>query len=275
MEHAPVDAAVLTALERDPMRNIVLLKHIAAFPDAITVHHVAEGETSATLVLLDVAASPYDRRTYPTARLAALIASDDSALTWRLLPAIPPRECVVFKLSSDGDRDLICARHVVQRTTSVLSFTAIGSLSESGRGLITTTPSDVVLDLFASQEHARDWLEPLLATGKAFACCIGPTNAPDAVCFAFANYGPVWEIGGVFTRQERRGQGHAKAAVRATVAELGRRGLVPRYQVHDHNKASIGLAGAIGLKYFLTVTHDLCLATNRLPRSHGPSQSAT
>ncbi|NJN00480.1 MAG: hypothetical protein HC793_02225 [Aquincola sp.] len=110
----------------------------------------------------------------------------------------------------DGDRDLIGRRYAVKRTTSVLSFTAPGHPLDAGGGIVTQAPGEVALDLFAAQDHARDWLERLLASGQAFACRVGPVEGPDAVCFAFANHGPVWEIGGVFTPPERRGRGHAR-----------------------------------------------------------------
>jgi RimJ/RimL family protein N-acetyltransferase len=45
--------------------------------------------------------------------------------------------------------------------------------------------------------------------------------------------------------------------VRTALAELGGRGLLPRYQVHDDNIASIRLAESIGLTRFLEITHFL------------------
>ena len=59
---------VAEKLEREPLRNIVLLKHLEAFPDHTTVHRVERGDAAATMVLLEVAANAYDARTYPTAR---------------------------------------------------------------------------------------------------------------------------------------------------------------------------------------------------------------
>jgi hypothetical protein len=43
--------------------------------------------------------------------------------------------------------------------------------------------------------------------------------------------------------------------VRTALAELGKRGLAPRYQVEEHNTASIALARSVGLAPFVTITH--------------------
>lgn len=73
--------AARARLERDPLRNIVLLKHIEAFREHISVVEVSAGRSAATLVLLDTSASAYDRETYPEASFAALISSDCPQLT--------------------------------------------------------------------------------------------------------------------------------------------------------------------------------------------------
>src|ERR687898_1710930 len=96
---------VVRRLERQPLRNIVLLKHIEAFPGHVSVAQVSDGADTATLVLLDTTASTYDRETYPQAAYAALMSSDQPRLTRRLLSAVPACGNVVFKLASDDDRN--------------------------------------------------------------------------------------------------------------------------------------------------------------------------
>lgn len=249
---------VTEALEREPLRNIVLLKHLEAYPDHTTVHRVERDSGAATMVLLEVAASAYDARTYPDARYAALITSDGADLTRELIRAVPQREGVVFKLSSDTDRDVIGSVFPrMQRTTAVLSFTGGPGFTRDSDVRTTTTPSDAVFDYFESQKHGRSWLEPLLQSARAFVCVLGPDEQPYAVCFAFENYRKIWEIGGVYTPPESRGRGYAARVVRTAMAELGTRRLSPRYQVHDDNIPSIRLAESIGLKLFLETTHFL------------------
>jgi RimJ/RimL family protein N-acetyltransferase len=249
---------VVEALEREPLRNIVLLKHLEAFPDHTTVHRVERDAGAATMVLLEVAASAYDRRTYPSARYAALISSDGADLTRQLVQSVPREEGLVFKLSSDADREVVSSDFPnLERTTAVLSFTGGPDFARDDAVRTTTTPSEAVFTYFESQKHGRDWLEPLLRSNRAFACVKGPDEQPDAVCFAFENYRKVWEIGGLYTPPEARGRGYAARVVRTALAELGARELLPRYQVHDDNIASIRLAESIGLTRFLETTHFL------------------
>lgn len=249
---------IVEMLEREPLRNIVLLKHLDAFPGHTRVHRVERHGAAATMVLLKVAASAYDRRTYPTARYAALISSHGAAVTRELVQFAPRQVGVVFKLNSDADRDAVSRDFAnLQRTTAVLSFTGGPDIARDGAVRITTTPSDAVFVYFESQKHGRDWLAPLLRANRAFVCVTGPDEQPHAVCFAFENYRQLWEIGGVFTPPDARGRGHASRVVRTALAELAARSLLPRYQVHDDNVPSIRLAESIGLTRFLETTHYL------------------
>jgi len=250
---------VIATLEQDPLRNIVLLKHLVAFPDNIRIHHLSEGARSATLVLLETAASPYDRATYPATDYAALIASDDPSLTRRLLDAVPDNVGIVFKVAGESDGAAIAARFAVRQVAEFWSFTSAAPFVHDAGVRLTRAPGDAALDLFATQGHARSWLEPLLDTSRAFACIVGPDSLPHAVCFAFENYRDVWEIGGVVAPPEHRGRGFASRVVRTALAELASRRLTPRYQVDRNNTPSIRLAESAGLQRFLAITHFLHL----------------
>lgn len=244
-------------LEREPLRNVVLLKHIEAFREHVSVVHVSTGQTAATLVLLDTSASAYDRETYPEAAFAAIISSDAPDLTRRLIGSLPRQHRVVFKLSSDADRDVVAEHFPLSRATSFLSFTAGESVDfvTDDETSITNSASGAMLDLFEAQAHSREWLCPLLSSGHAFACVLEQDREPRSVCLAFQNHRQVWEVGGVVTPMRYRGQGLASRVVRSALAELQRRGLVPRYQVNEDNLPSIRLATSIGLRQFLQLTH--------------------
>ena len=117
---------IVGRLERDPLRNIVLLKQIAALRDNVSAVQLFTERSVATMVLLDTKASAYDREAYPEAAFAALISSDDPTLTRRLLASVPRRGDVVFKLAGDTDRDVVAEHFAITRATSYLSFTADG-----------------------------------------------------------------------------------------------------------------------------------------------------
>jgi ribosomal protein S18 acetylase RimI-like enzyme len=247
----------VSRLERQPLRNIVLLKHIEAFRGHVSVTQIADGPDTATLVLLDTAGSPYDRETYPQAAFAALISSDHPRLTRRLLASVPPRRNVVFKLASDDDRDVVAERFAISRATSFLSFTGSERVIfvADDEVSVSTSACEGALGLFESQGHPRDWLLPLLSTGRAFVCALKEDSDLRSVCLAFENHRQVWEIGGVVTPPRHRGQGFAGRVVRTALFELQRRTLVARYQVNEDNLPSIRLAASVGLRRFLQLTH--------------------
>jgi RimJ/RimL family protein N-acetyltransferase len=246
---------IVQQLERDVLRNIVLLKHINAFPGhaRATLHRSDRG--AAALVLLDARASGHDREAYPQASDVALISSDEPALIRELLPSIPQDGGIVFKLSSDHERDIVEEKFLIERTTSYLSFTSAAAFPADDQVLIGETASDAMFDMFRSQHHPRAWLQPLLAARRAFTCVLNVGTEPLSACFAFENHGHVWEIGGVVTSPSHRGRGLASRIVRSALAEATRRGLLPRYQASEDNLPSIRLAQSIGMTQFLSLTH--------------------
>lgn len=242
-------------LARDPLPNIVLLKQLLAYPEHVKVYRVSGPEGAALLIALDTSASPYDRQAYPTAAIAAFVSSDHPSLTASLMAKIPHGIGVVFKLSKEADLAPVEAYFPVSRRTAFVSFTSAGGIAPSPGVEVTSAPSDAAFQLFEMQGHDRPWLEPLLRSGKAFACVAERDSETLAACFAFENFSPVWEVGGVVTAPAHRRKGLGARVVRTALAELGKRRLVPRYQVEEHNTASTALAQSVGLTRFLTITH--------------------
>jgi hypothetical protein len=248
-----------TLLARDKLRHIVLLKHLQLYAGQARLHHVADGDRHGFLVLVDAAATSWDRRTYPAAKHVVLVASDGADLTRALLAHVPRGVGLVFKLNGESDRAAVAERFALEQRMRILSWTAppaaIAGLAADPGIRIGPDPGAAAFALFAAQDHAPDWLAPMLADERAFACVAGPAAAPLSVCFAYENWPGVWEIGGVFTPAGARRRGHGLHVVRAALGELGRRGYLPRYQVHESNAASIRLAEAAGLQLFLQLTH--------------------
>lgn len=250
-------AEIIERLGADPLVNVVLLKHLQAFPRHTQAFQQLSPAGAATLILLDTAASDYDRKTYPTAAHAALIRSDDNGLTEALLRELPGSCGIVFKLGSTAEHDVVQRHYALARKTSFLSFTSPQHVPDHDGVIVADSATDAMYALYRMQDHERDWLSPLLASGRAFICAIGSDGEPLSVCLAFESYGPVWEIGGVVTRPDQRGRGLGSRVVGAALAELARRGLMARYQVHEENTASIRLAEALGMEPLLRLTHYL------------------
>lgn len=243
------------ALAREPLRNVVLLKQLLAYRGHVTAHRIEGSQGAGTLIVLDTSVSSYDRQAYPGAAVAAFIDSDHAELTAALLLHVPRDVGVVFKLSREADLEPVAARFPVERRTAFISFTAAAAVGPDIGVRLTSAPGDSAFALFETQGHERAWLEPLLAAGSAFACVLEQGGEAVSVCFAFENHGPVWEVGGVVTAPTHRRKGLGARVVRTALAELSRRKLAPRYQVEEHNAASIHLARSVGLAPFLTITH--------------------
>lgn len=257
-------ASAIARLARDPLRNIVLLKHVRAFPEAIRVFEADVGACHATLVLMATDASPYDARTYPQTSHVAMIATapaegatshDEEAAVGRVLAHVPARSGVVFKLASDAARAAILSRFDVRQTTSVLTFSTDAQGRLDPDVTITREPSETIWPLFERHDHKRAWLAPLLARDEAVTYAIASAGAVSSACFAFSAYGHIWEIGGVATHAACRRQGLAARVVATAVSDLAVHRRQPRYQVHDDNHASIALARRIGMRHVLTTTH--------------------
>jgi hypothetical protein len=138
---------IVDELARDPLRHIVLLKHLLAYPEHVRIHRVSNAAGAATLVAVEASVSSYDRQTYPRAAVAAVISSDHPTLTTSLLPYIPRGVGVVFKLSQAADLPPIQSQFTVKRRTAFVSFTSSGTDGSAAGVRITTEPSDATLRL--------------------------------------------------------------------------------------------------------------------------------
>jgi GNAT superfamily N-acetyltransferase len=242
-------------LARDPLRHIVLLKQLLAYPDHVKAYRATEASRTAILLALEASASTYDRQAYPEADIVAFISSDHPDLTASLLPCVPRDAGIVFKLAGEADLRPVESKFSVARRTAFVSFTSGGDVEPDAAVRVTTAPSSEAFRMFETQGHERAWVETMLASGRAFACALEQGSDTASVGLAYENWGPVWEIGGVVTDPAYRRKGLGARVVRTALAEITRRGLKPRYQVEEHNAASIALARSVGLAPFLTITH--------------------
>ncbi len=245
-------------LSREPLRNVVLLKHLAAFPDHVTGYRAADHTGAAAhLVVLDAQASTYDRETYPAATSVALLSSNDPAMTARVIGFMSRDRGIVFKLMSAADRETVASRFLIELKAVFHSYTAGSKFGRDETVQIGNDPGDTAIGLLETQGHSRDWLLPLLHSGKAFVCSADVAGKLASVCIAFESYGRVWEVGGVVTPEPFRGRGFAGRVVRTALAVLSERGLIARYQVNADNHASLSVARKTGLKHILTLEHHL------------------
>ncbi len=237
------------------MQNIVALKMLTAH-DGARCFYRSNTFGEAAMILLEPSAFAYDREHYPNADCICIVSSDHPILTAWLLEELDAKQKVVFKLKSDTDALEVQKRFDIKPITSFLSFTDIRPYSSDSHVCISTKPSQKFFEFIATQGHTQDWLEPLLDDGWAFCCeLFNDDQKLESVCFAFENYGSLWEIGGVYTPPASRGRGLASRTVCAAVGELQKGGKRSRYQVHQENSVSIRVAQRAQLELFLTITH--------------------
>lgn len=182
---------VIDELAREPLRHIVLLKQLLAYPAHVKVHRISGAAGTATLIALDTSVSPYDRQAYPEAAVAAFISSDHPELTASLMSHLPHGIGIVFKLSSEADLTAVESQFPVTRRTAFVSFTSAGGYRPAAGLQVTSDPSDAAFRMFETQGHGRTWLKPLLYGGKAFACVLECDGEAAAACLAYENYGAI------------------------------------------------------------------------------------
>lgn len=217
--------AAIAELARDPLRHIVLLKQLLAYPDHVKAFRVADTAETAILLALEASASAYDRQTYPEADIVAFISSDRPDLTASLLPCLPREVGIVFKLSHKADLRPVETKFSVTRRTAFVSFTSHGVVEPDADVRVLTTPSDVALRMFETQGHERNWVGPMLASDRAFACVLERGGETASVCLVYENWGPVWEVGGVVTLPKYRRKGCGARVVRTALANSASAGL--------------------------------------------------
>jgi len=247
--------AAIEELAHDPLRHVVLLKQLLAYAAHVKAYRASGDTGRAILLAVEASASAYDRNAYPEARIVAFISSDHPDLTASLLSCLPSDVGIVFKLSHEADVLPVDSRFSVSRRTAFVSFTSVDVAKPDAEVLVSTTPSMAVLRMFETQGHEQGWVEPMLESGRAFACVLEQGGDSASVCLVYENWGPVWEVGGVVTAPMQRQKGFGARVVRTALAELGKRRMKPRYQVEEHNVGSIALARSVGLAPFVTITH--------------------
>jgi predicted GNAT family acetyltransferase len=171
-------------------------------------------------------------------------------VTQALLPFVPNNQYLIWKVISEAVTQEIKQQFMLSRERAFISFSDVTLYAPDSSVHISTSPSLAALGAYAELGHEASWLQALLETQQAFCC-----ELKGCVCFAFANHQSIWEVGGVFTPPESRGRGLAARVVRACIAELQRRGLRTRYQVHEDNLASIALAKHLLLEQVCVMTH--------------------
>lgn len=248
---------VLTYLQTNILRNIVSLKMLKAFGEVIESHYTESGASQGVLLLLPTRAFSYDAQTYPDSDFVVLLSTSDPTACERLLPQIPRDRKLVFKFMDGAERNVVAQHFALQRARAFCSYTSRpNSKFTPDAGVVISSQVDArCYPLYAEQGYSRAEIDGYFAQGDAVSCTIYQAEQAVASCFAYLNFEPIWEIGGVYTVPAERRKGYAARVVQSALHALVSRGHTPRYQVHEANLASIGVAEALGLQRFVLIEH--------------------
>jgi ribosomal protein S18 acetylase RimI-like enzyme len=253
-------AAALAFLQRDVLKNIVPLKMLHEDSPAITCHYLECGMEAGVLVMLPPTVFSYDAQDYPHADWIVLLSTTGPAVTEALLNLVPASTMLVFKLFDPADREVVARRFPLRRVTGFVSYTSPpGSTWPPITDVSVSEDFDErSLAIFVARGHDPGDIQRRFAAGRAVSFAIERGGERAAVCYVYQNFGPVWEIAGVYTSPEVRRARLGRSVVAAALHTLTRRGLTPRYHVNENNVPSVGLAEALGLVPFVTIEHFVC-----------------
>jgi RimJ/RimL family protein N-acetyltransferase len=248
---------VIAFLRHDVLRNIVLLKMLHTYAEAIQCYYVETDSGAGVLLMLPTKVSPFDAQTYPSSEYVVLLSTTTSPMVQALLPHVPTNCPLVFKFLDLHDRVEVERQFSLKRKTAYLSFTCVpeSRFSDSTEVVVSDRVDERYLDLYEEQGYQLDEVQAYFATGQALSFALYQNNLPLSTCFAYLNFEPVWEIGGVYTLPSERQKGYAGQVVETALHTLAQNKRIPRYQVHEDNHASIRLAERLGLCKFVTVEH--------------------
>jgi hypothetical protein len=180
-------------LSANILRNIVLLKMLRLYPEAIQCHYDENQDGAGVLLLLPTQASTYDRRSYPTTRYVVLLSASSSTLIPQLLTFVPHDNPLIFKLLGDADRRAVAQAFALRRATAFISYTAPGSshFAPFEAVFVSSQVDEQCFALYATQGYSREEITGYFASGAALSFTIYRAALPVASCFAYPNFGNV------------------------------------------------------------------------------------
>ena len=177
----PIQPA-LDFLSRDTLRNIVLLKMLTLFPDAVECHYYADHAGAGVLLLQPTQVFSFDRHTYPLSQYVVLISATNQAIVRQLLTFVPQDVPLVFKLLDDADRQAVAQLFALRRATAFVSYTAPVEQRFAPSSIVRVSEQvdEQCYALYAAQGHSREDLSSYFATGSALAFTIYQAVTPIA-----------------------------------------------------------------------------------------------
>jgi GNAT superfamily N-acetyltransferase len=254
-------AEILAFLKAEPLKYIIHLKMLDSFAGVMRW----DCEPGGVALLLPAAANPYDATTYPGAEWIVFLAVNDPATASKLVERLARDPWVwnpgtgarlVFKLVDAVSREAVLAAFPARRVTGFVSYTTEqADLPHDPWVEVAAQLDPRLVPCYQSNGYTLPELERMFGQESRSFSLFAETGAPQSTCMIFKNFGPVWEIGGVYTDPANRRQGLGRRVVARAVQELLESGRIPRYQVKESNLASRALAEGLGMRPFVYTEH--------------------
>ena len=256
MKNAEERSPVVARLRGDVLTHIVTLKMLRLYGDSMQVYLVEDETGWASLSLLPVQVSDFDRQTYPDADFVVLVDGTSGMAKSLLLEKLPPG-CLVIKSSDATVKAFAADRLGAKKVRSFKSFTqpaGVGPTAVVAGVKESDVLSPEIERMISGQGSLSSELADHFAEGARW-FALDDSGRPVSACFVFRNFDNVWEVAGVYTEGQHRRQGLARKVVTAALAYLAGRKLIPRYQVRSDNVESAQLALSVGLREFIQIDH--------------------
>jgi RimJ/RimL family protein N-acetyltransferase len=240
---------IIDYLNQDPLRYMVHLKVLRNFAEHVQAFR--DGDVVLVLMLAEV--TPWDMETYPNAKWVVM------PVNGLIVDKVPTDGSLLFKFTDELSKAAALERYSLEWQRSFTSYTTPAGTPYPLPDEVTVSDKldPLVLEIFQRNGHDRDGVTQLFEQGQAASFTIYESDYPISVCYVFPNTDSIWEIAGLHTQADKRGQGYGRKVVYAALHWLINKGYTPRYHVQDNNAPSIALAKAVGLRECLHIEHYL------------------
>lgn len=248
---------LISLLEQEPLENIVLLKLMRQYPQMELIAN-EDGSEYGVLLSLPVAESDFYKKLYPQAERVVFPVATESELLGPLLAEYAVAQ-IILAISDPLIEKLALTLMNLEFVRSYISFSTTELIKEvDTSGVIVSEDfSEECSELFKLNNYSQTELETFASWGAKTFSIRNEAGEIVSACFIFPNYGHVWEIAGLHTKETDRGRGLAKKITAAAANYIVNHGGMVRYQVENTNLQSQQLARSVGLYPFLEIKHFL------------------
>jgi GNAT superfamily N-acetyltransferase len=252
----------LAYFQRNPLRHLVHLKYLTHHSGSVDFRYLKTGASEAALLSGSVRTMSWDHNAYPDLELMLLPSASDELAAQQLVERVRaefPLQAIptLFKFCDPYSKAAFTTAMPLHPARAYRSFTTRDDTPVYQRHADVVAGhvlDDARAALYQQNGYTLDELQHYVDDG-ALTFAIYEGNDLASACFAYRNFGDIWEIAGVRSVDSARRKGYARKIVETALYELAARQLTPRYHVEVINAPSIGLAQSLDLEECALIEH--------------------